>query len=93
MQGNFLCTFDAISDGTSNTVVVVEDAARPWDYRYPQGTKVAEAPKTLGFVPQSAPMSSSTSSTYLVLALASLVVVVGQQLFSRFGVHLLLRAH
>jgi prepilin-type N-terminal cleavage/methylation domain-containing protein/prepilin-type processing-associated H-X9-DG protein len=46
MQGNFLCTFDAIPDGTSNTVVVVEDAARPWDYRYPQGTKVAEAPKT-----------------------------------------------
>ena len=52
---------------------------------------LAEAPKTLGFVPQSAPMSNSTSSTYLVLALASLVVVVGQQLFSRFGIHLLMR--
>jgi prepilin-type N-terminal cleavage/methylation domain-containing protein/prepilin-type processing-associated H-X9-DG protein len=40
MQGNFLCTFADIPDGTSNTLVIVEDAARAWDYRYPQGTKI-----------------------------------------------------
>jgi hypothetical protein len=50
------------------------------------------APRTLGFVPQGAPTGSSTSSTYLLLALASAVVVIGQQLFSRFGIRLLLRS-
>jgi len=46
MQGNVLTPIEQIPDGTSNTLVIVEDAARPWDYRYPQGRKHAQAPKT-----------------------------------------------
>jgi prepilin-type N-terminal cleavage/methylation domain-containing protein/prepilin-type processing-associated H-X9-DG protein len=44
--GNNVITFSDIPDGTSNTVVIVEDTARPWDYRYPQGTKFSPTPKT-----------------------------------------------
>jgi prepilin-type processing-associated H-X9-DG protein len=45
MQNNKLCTFGDIPDGTSNTLVIVEDAGRPWDYRYPQGTRFNDVPK------------------------------------------------
>jgi hypothetical protein len=52
----------------------------------------AGPPRTLGFLPAADPLrGSGTSSTYLVLALAGAVLVVGQQLFSRFGIHLLMR--
>jgi len=92
---------DAPADGGVATapLLPVDGAPAPADMPAPMvdvpstgGDGSAQAaPKTLGLVPTSAPTSSSTSSTYLVLALASLVVVCGQQLFSRFGIHLLLR--
>jgi prepilin-type N-terminal cleavage/methylation domain-containing protein len=33
MVNNFLATFNDIPDGTSNTILITEDAGRPWSYK------------------------------------------------------------
>ncbi|MCW2613315.1 MAG: hypothetical protein JWN08_309 [Frankiales bacterium] len=60
----------------------------------PQGPTVAapSVPTTLGFLPASGAPRGDGALIYLVLVLGGAAVVVGQQVFSRFGVQLLMRA-
>lgn len=48
-------------------------------------------PRTLGFIGGSATTGTNSGLIYLVVALGAVGVLIGQQLFSRFGVRLLLR--
>lgn len=50
-----------------------------------------DRPRSLGFLPAGAPTGNNNALVYLALVLAGAGVLVGQQLFSRFGIQLLLR--
>jgi hypothetical protein len=55
------------------------------------GGATSVTPRTLGFLPATAPKGTETRSLYLVLVLAGAGVLGGQQLFRFIGVRLMLR--